>query len=188
MFDDVVDPAEVGPRERYEAVARSVRDVLSQRWLLHRAHLRAREPEARLLPVDGVPDRPLAGQQHPQPAARPGRTPLPRREAARLARDARAGARRRPGQRRARPAGGVLSRFDGDDAAAGDGLRAALRVRHLPADDPGRLAARTARQLAAAARPVGGRAAAGDGRDQAQLLVRAARRQPASRSSAGRRA
>ena len=33
MFDNVVDAAEVGPRERYEAVARSVRDVLSQRWL-----------------------------------------------------------------------------------------------------------------------------------------------------------
>src|SRR3954453_20544823 len=32
MFDAVVDPAEVGPRERYEAIARSVRDVLSQRW------------------------------------------------------------------------------------------------------------------------------------------------------------
>jgi starch phosphorylase len=33
MFDNVVDPAAVGPRERYEAVARSVRDVLSQRWV-----------------------------------------------------------------------------------------------------------------------------------------------------------
>ncbi|MGY0791958.1 glycogen/starch/alpha-glucan phosphorylase [Azospirillum argentinense] len=33
MFDHVVDPTSVGPRERYEAVARSVRDVLSQRWL-----------------------------------------------------------------------------------------------------------------------------------------------------------
>jgi starch phosphorylase len=33
MFDNVVDAAAVGPRERYEAVARSVRDVLSQRWL-----------------------------------------------------------------------------------------------------------------------------------------------------------
>src|SRR4051794_32283389 len=32
MFDDVLDPEDVGPRERYEAVARSVRDVLSQRW------------------------------------------------------------------------------------------------------------------------------------------------------------
>jgi starch phosphorylase len=33
-FDDVVDVAAAGPRERYEAVARSVRDILSQRWLL----------------------------------------------------------------------------------------------------------------------------------------------------------
>src|SRR5262249_28725306 len=32
MFDSVVDPSEVGPRERYEAIARSVRDILSQRW------------------------------------------------------------------------------------------------------------------------------------------------------------
>jgi starch phosphorylase len=34
MFDNVVDPAEAGPWERYVAVARSVRDVLSQRWVL----------------------------------------------------------------------------------------------------------------------------------------------------------
>jgi starch phosphorylase len=33
MFDNVVDAATIGPRERYEAAARSVRDVLSQRWL-----------------------------------------------------------------------------------------------------------------------------------------------------------
>ena len=33
MFDNVVDAAGVGARERYEAIARSVRDVLSQRWL-----------------------------------------------------------------------------------------------------------------------------------------------------------
>jgi starch phosphorylase len=33
LFDNVVDPAAVGARERYEAVARSVRDVLSQRWV-----------------------------------------------------------------------------------------------------------------------------------------------------------
>jgi len=32
MFDSLVDPSEVGHRERYEAVARAVRDVLSQRW------------------------------------------------------------------------------------------------------------------------------------------------------------
>jgi starch phosphorylase len=33
QFDNVMDPAAVGARERYEAVARSVRDILSQRWV-----------------------------------------------------------------------------------------------------------------------------------------------------------
>src|SRR5436190_9360939 len=33
MFDNIVDPAAVGARERYEAVAHSVRDVLSQQWV-----------------------------------------------------------------------------------------------------------------------------------------------------------
>jgi glycogen phosphorylase len=32
-FDDVIDVAAAGPRERFEAVARSVRDILSQRWV-----------------------------------------------------------------------------------------------------------------------------------------------------------
>ena len=34
LFDNVIDPAAAGPRERFEAFARSVRDVLSQRWVL----------------------------------------------------------------------------------------------------------------------------------------------------------
>src|SRR5438093_956802 len=33
LFDNVADPAAAAPRERYEALARSVRDVLSQRWV-----------------------------------------------------------------------------------------------------------------------------------------------------------
>jgi starch phosphorylase len=33
FFDNILDPAEVGAHERFEAVARSVRDVLSQRWV-----------------------------------------------------------------------------------------------------------------------------------------------------------
>jgi len=32
MFDNIVRPSEVGPWERYDAIARSVRDILSQRW------------------------------------------------------------------------------------------------------------------------------------------------------------
>jgi starch phosphorylase len=34
LFDDVVSPAAAGPRERFEALARSVRVVLAQRWVL----------------------------------------------------------------------------------------------------------------------------------------------------------
>src|SRR5215831_17523827 len=33
VFDNVMDAAAIGARERFEAVARSVRDVLSQRWI-----------------------------------------------------------------------------------------------------------------------------------------------------------
>ena len=33
LFDNVIDPATSEARERYEALARSVRDILSQRWV-----------------------------------------------------------------------------------------------------------------------------------------------------------
>lgn len=33
LFDEVIDPVDAGARERFEAAARSVRDVLSQRWV-----------------------------------------------------------------------------------------------------------------------------------------------------------
>src|SRR5690348_11518796 len=33
VFDNIVDPAAARLRERFEAIARSVRDVLSQRWI-----------------------------------------------------------------------------------------------------------------------------------------------------------
>jgi len=33
-FDNAIDDKLIGPREHFEAVARSVRDVLSQRWVL----------------------------------------------------------------------------------------------------------------------------------------------------------
>src|SRR5947207_11866721 len=34
IFDNVISLADAGPRERFEAFSRAVRDVLSQRWLL----------------------------------------------------------------------------------------------------------------------------------------------------------
>jgi starch phosphorylase len=33
LFDDVVDPAAASPRQRFESFARSVRDILAQRWV-----------------------------------------------------------------------------------------------------------------------------------------------------------
>jgi starch phosphorylase len=33
IFDDVIDPRAAGPREQFEALARSARDILSQRWV-----------------------------------------------------------------------------------------------------------------------------------------------------------
>ena len=159
MFDNVVDPAAAGPRERFEAVARSVRDILSQRWVRTEQHLRAREPQARLLPVDGVPHRPLARQQHHQPAARPARATARRREEASTG-SACSSRSPTPAWATAASAGSPrASSTRWRPAAPGHGLRPALRVRHLPADDRGRLAARAARQLAAPARPVGGRPA-----------------------------
>ena len=187
MFDNVVDPLTVGPRERYEAIARSVRDVLSQRWLRTGADLRAGEPQARLLPVDGVPDRSLADEQRHQPPARSGRGPAVDKQAPRPARDPRAGARRRPRQRRARPARGVLPRFDGDAAAPGHGLRPALRVRHLQADDRATVGSTSSRIIGCAG-PIRGRSRGRrSGRGPARLLVRRARRQPGRDRQAGHR-
>jgi glycogen phosphorylase len=33
IFDHVIDPKKADPREQFEAAARSVRDIISQRWL-----------------------------------------------------------------------------------------------------------------------------------------------------------
>src|SRR5690349_20689913 len=45
LFDDVVDPSTAGARERFKAVARSVRDVLSQRWVLTEATYERENPK-----------------------------------------------------------------------------------------------------------------------------------------------
>ena len=93
-------------------------------------------------------------------------------EGAAARRGARAGAGRRAGQRRARPAGRVLHRLAGDAADPGHRLRPAVRLRHLPPGAPRRLPGRTAGPLADPARPVGGGPAERDGVGPARLVVR----------------
>ena len=39
VFDNVMDAAAIGDRERFEAIAHAVRDVLSQRWDSNRGNL-----------------------------------------------------------------------------------------------------------------------------------------------------
>ncbi|HEY3277671.1 MAG TPA: glycogen/starch/alpha-glucan phosphorylase [Syntrophorhabdaceae bacterium] len=45
IFDNVVDPSSVGIRERFEAAARSVRDILSQRWIRTEETYRRENPK-----------------------------------------------------------------------------------------------------------------------------------------------
>ena len=85
MFDNVVEP-----RPRRARALRGRRPLRARRPLAalaaHREHIRAREPQARLLPLHGVPDRALARQQHHEPPARAGREARRRGEGPRLAR------------------------------------------------------------------------------------------------------
>jgi len=45
LFDNVVDPVAAGQRERFEAFARSVRDTLSQRWILTEGTYARQDPK-----------------------------------------------------------------------------------------------------------------------------------------------
>ncbi len=69
VFDYAIDPDFATPRERYEAVARSLRDVLALRWLRTKKTQFDVESETRLLSFDGVSDRPFPGQQRVESAA-----------------------------------------------------------------------------------------------------------------------
>src|ERR1700752_2036289 len=61
LFDDVVHPALAGPRERFEAIARSVRDILSQRWVLTEdAYARANPKRVYYLSMEFLLGRSLA--------------------------------------------------------------------------------------------------------------------------------
>ena len=147
-----------------------------------RRGLRSGQPQAGVLPLAGVPDRPVAGQQHPQPPGRAGREGGGRAGRSRLGGARGDGARRRPGQRRAGPARRLLPRLDGHAPAPRDRLRPAVRVRDLPPGDRRRPPGRAPGPLAPPSRPLGGRPPEGGrgGRVELRLPVegRAARGRP----------
>ena len=131
LFDNVVDASKVSLRERFEAVARSVRDVLSQRWIrTEQTYDRENPKRIYYISIEFLLGRSLANnienllldsvtkqfikdknldwlgllEQEPRPWS---------------------------GQRRVGTFGGLLPGFDGDDATPRDGLRAALRIRNV---------------------------------------------------------
>src|SRR5580658_4386581 len=61
VFDDIIDPSAVGARERFMAVARSVRDILSQRWVKTRkTYLQANPKRVYYLSIEYLIGRSLA--------------------------------------------------------------------------------------------------------------------------------
>ena len=169
VFDYAIDPDLATPRERYEAVARSLRDVLALRWLrTKKTHYKLDPKRAYYLSMEFLIGRSLASNVS-NLLLDPAMLEACRGEERRLVRAARPGARRRPGKRRPGPSGRLLHRIDGDYGIAGDGLRLALRVRHFQAGHSRRLAKRKAGQLAAASRSLGGGAARSHRRSEARV-------------------
>src|SRR3989454_5409321 len=61
VFDNVMEPATIGARERFEAVARSVRDIMSQRWVhTEKAYARADPKRVYYLSMEFLIGRSLA--------------------------------------------------------------------------------------------------------------------------------
>ena len=181
LSDAVVEPSTAYDRQRFEALARSVRDLLSRRWIeTQRTYDQQNPKRIYYMSMEFLIGRSLtnnvmnlmlqAAHRAHRARGQPG-----------LARPGRAGARCRARQWRPWPAGGVLPRFDGDHAAPGDGLRAALRVRHVSSVNRTRLAARTSGQLVAPAGPLGSLAPQRVRRGRTRLHLRDAPGQPADR-------
>src|SRR5262249_5283833 len=61
LFDHVVDPDEAGPRDKFEAVATAIRDVLAQQWLKTlRHHDRANPKQVYYLSMEFLIGRSLS--------------------------------------------------------------------------------------------------------------------------------
>jgi starch phosphorylase len=171
VFDQVISKAAADSRDRYEALARSVRDILAQRWAgTEETYDRENPKRIYYLSMEFLIGRSLAnnitnllldpyvqqaaesrdvdwlGLLEEEPDAGLGNGGLGRLAACFLD-----------------------SMATMQLPAMGYGLR--VRVRNIPTVDSRRLAAGAARQLAAAPRPLGSRSTEGAGRSLSELLI-----------------
>ena len=114
VFDHVVRPERADPRQRFEAVAWALRDLLSQRRLkTDETYDQANPKQVYYLSMEFLVGRSLANNilnLQVEPVVREAME----REKLDWAATRRDGARRRPGQRRPGPPRGLLPRLDGD--------------------------------------------------------------------------
>ena len=140
IFDRVIDSAVATARERFEAFARSVRDVLAQRWVLTKKTYERKNPKR----IYYLSMEFLVGRSAANNVSNLLLDPLIQQIAEemgiRLGQPARGGARCRLGKWGIGPSGGVLPRLNGHHAASRDRLRPTVRVRHVQAIDCERVA------------------------------------------------
>ena len=162
VCEHLVDPQWARPRQRFEAAARSIRDLLAHRWVETKTGAQKHNPKrVYYLSMEFLIGRTLTNNiinlmAEPVVQEALQREGLDLHQLAELEPDAGLG-------------NGGLGRLAAcfiDSMAtlqySGDRLRPALRIRHLQAVDPQRLPGGAARQLAAPARPLGGRPAGQD--------------------------
>ena len=178
VFDHVVKPEDATPRERFEALARSLRDLLSQRWLKTRdTYDRENPKQVYYLSMEFLIGRSLSNNVLNllvEPLVREvmqkqGAGPRPTR---------RGGTRRRARQRRPRPARRLLHRLDGHPRRSRRSGTACATSTASSARRSRTDARWSARQLAPPARPVGGRPPRGGGGRPRQLHGPGPRRGP----------
>ncbi len=114
-FDNVIDEKLIGLRERFEAAARSIRDVLSQRWVLTEKTYEQKNPKrVYYLSMEFLLGRSLANN-----VTNLLLDPLVTQTG------------RRVGKRRIGTTGSMLPRLHGYDSASSNGLRPSIRIWHF---------------------------------------------------------